>query len=151
MEWLNVIVTAICSLLAALGGGSVIYFKQNRQMKEVEVQLKKQERENNEIKQWQEIVADRDKQIAEVRAEKEKVKGECDRLSEKISRLYEERNREHDDAMFYSYAITHILSGQFYCEVRGCNSRKPLNITEGELEEILRNNFGLIRANSKRR
>ena len=37
MEWINVIVTAICSLLAAVGGGTVMFYKQNRKLKDAEV------------------------------------------------------------------------------------------------------------------
>ena len=33
MEWINVIVTAFCSLLAAVGGGTVMFYKQNRKLK----------------------------------------------------------------------------------------------------------------------
>lgn len=79
MEWLQVIVTAICSLLAAVGGGSIIYFKQNRAMKEVEVEIKKQESESNEIAQWKELY--------------QEVKSENRRLSDKIDELYK---RQHD-------------------------------------------------------
>lgn len=145
MEWLTVITTAICSLLAAIGGGSIIYFKQNRAMKEVEVELKKQEGESNELHQWQDIAAEKDNQIATLKGEQDKLKGDNEKLNDKISRLYEERNREYDDATFYRYALAHILSGQFYCEVHGCPNRKPLHITEDELEVTLREKFGLIR------
>ncbi len=145
MEWINAIVTAVCSLLAAIGGGGIIYAKQNRAMKEVEVELKKQEGESNELHQWQDIASEKDKQIATLKGEQDKLKGDNEKLNEKISRLYEERNREYDDATFYRYALSHILSGQFYCEVHSCTARKPLHITEDELEVTLREKFGLMR------
>ena len=49
MEWVDVIVTAVCSLLAAIGGGSIIYYKQNRALKTAEVVGKDVENETRAI------------------------------------------------------------------------------------------------------
>ena len=37
MEWINIIVSAVCALAGALGGGSLLFYKTNKQLKKVEV------------------------------------------------------------------------------------------------------------------
>ena len=78
MEWLNVIVTAVCSLLAAIGGGSVIYYKQNRALKAAEVVGKDIENEKHAIDNWQELY--------------QEVKQENLRLSNKVDELYKQQH-----------------------------------------------------------
>ncbi len=78
MEWINVIVTAVCSLLAAIGGGSVIYYKQNRALKSAEVVSKNVENETKAIDNWQELY--------------QEVKQENLRLSNKIDELYKQQH-----------------------------------------------------------
>lgn len=85
MNWINTIITAVCSLLAAFGGGSIIYVRQNRAMKETEIKLKEQEikaqeqtHETNEIMQWKELY--------------QEVKSENKRLSDKIDELYRQQH-----------------------------------------------------------
>lgn len=78
MEWINIIVTAVCSLLAAIGGGSVIYYKQNRAMKNAEIQGKNVENETRAIDNWQELY--------------QEVKQENLRLSNKIDELYKQQH-----------------------------------------------------------
>lgn len=78
MELLNVIVTAVCSLLAAIGGGSVIYYKQNRALKSAEVVGKDLENETHAIDNWQELY--------------QEVKQENLRLSKKVDELYKQQH-----------------------------------------------------------
>ena len=78
MELLNVIVTAVCSLLAAIGGGSVIYYKQNRALKSSEVVGKDIENETHAIDNWQELY--------------QEVKQENLRLSKKVDELYKQQH-----------------------------------------------------------
>lgn len=78
MEWINVIVTAVCSLLAAIGGGSVIYYKQNRALKSAEVAEKEVQNETRAIDNWQELY--------------QEVKQENLRLSNKIDELYKQQH-----------------------------------------------------------
>jgi len=78
MEWINIIVTAVCSLLAAIGGGSIIYYKQNRALKNAEVQGKNVENETKAIDNWQELY--------------QEVKQENLRLSTKIDELYKQQH-----------------------------------------------------------
>ena len=78
MEWVDVIVTAVCSLLAAIGGGSIIYYKQNRALKTAEVVGKDVENETRAIDNWQELYNE--------------VKQENLRLSAKIDELYKQQH-----------------------------------------------------------
>lgn len=104
MEWLNVIVTAICSLLAAVGGGSIIFFKQNRAMKEVEVEIKKQESESNEIAQWKELY--------------QEVKSENRRLSDKVDELYKQQHTLTNQLLVLQATIK-----DYSCTRAGCKNR----------------------------
>ena len=40
MDYLTIIASAFCSIVGALGGGGIIYYKQTRRMKEDEVEDK---------------------------------------------------------------------------------------------------------------
>ncbi len=104
MEWLQVIVTAVCSLLAAVGGGSIIYFKQNRAMKEVEVEIKKQESESNEIAQWKELY--------------QEVKVENRRLSDKIDELYKNQHELTNEMVSLRATLK-----EFSCTRKACKDR----------------------------
>lgn len=104
MEWFNVIVTAVCSLIAAVGGGSIIYFKQNRAMKEVEVEVKKQEAESKEIEQWKDLYNE--------------VKSENKRLSEKIDVLYKKQHELIDEVSDLRASLKN-----YTCTRQNCKNR----------------------------
>lgn len=66
MEWLNAIVAAIVGLVGAFGGGSIIYWRQNRKSKEAEAsksetdaQLAKVDLTEKIMEKFQRIVLDR--------------------------------------------------------------------------------------------
>lgn len=105
---MNVIVTAICSLLSAVGGGSIIYFKQNRAMKEVEVEIKKQESESTEIAQWKELY--------------QEVKLENRRLSEKIDELYKQQHTLTNQLLVLQATIK-----DYSCTRAGCKNRTRID------------------------
>lgn len=71
MEWINIIVSAVCALLGALGGGSVFYFQQNRRLKAAEAQhaevIAHNEAENSEVERWSELADRADEQLKEAR------------------------------------------------------------------------------------
>lgn len=121
MEWLQVIVTAICSLLAAVGGGSIIYFKQNRAMKEVEVEIKKQESESNEIAQWKELY--------------QEVKSENRRLSDKIDELYK---RQHD--LTNEMVSLRATLKDYSCVREGCKQRIRIDCPISEIKRTKKSN-----------
>lgn len=104
MEWFNIIVTAVCSLIAAVGGGSIIYFKQNRAMKEVEVEVKKQEAESKEIEQWKDLYNE--------------VKSENRRLSEKVDQLYSIQHALQDEVSRLRATLTNYTCTRTNCKNR---------------------------------
>ncbi len=71
MEWINIIVSAVCALLGALGGGSVFYFQQNRRLKAAEAQhaevIAHNEAENSEVERWRGLADRTDEQLKEAR------------------------------------------------------------------------------------
>lgn len=115
MNWINTIITALCSLLAAVGGGSIIYVKQNRAMKETEIKLKEKEIkaqeqtfESNEINQWKELY--------------QEVKSENKRLSEKIDELYKQQHQ-----LTKQVAELQAIIGQHTCLNIDCKKRIRYN------------------------
>lgn len=71
MDWINFIVTSVCALLGALGGGSIIYFRQTRRMKAAEAQRAEIEAhnaaENSEIERWRGLADRSEAQLKEAR------------------------------------------------------------------------------------
>ena len=73
MEWINIIVSAVCALAGALGGGSLLYIKTNRQLKKVEVV-------HSQADEW--------KRLYEESEEERKA------LSDKVDKLYKEQHTD---------------------------------------------------------
>lgn len=74
MDWINVIVAAVCSIVGAFGGGSVLYFRQNKQLKNIEVT-------HSIVDEWEKLLGEYKEQTKE---QSDKI----DKQSDKIDMLY---------------------------------------------------------------
>lgn len=74
LDWINIVVAAVCSIVGAFGGGSVLYFRQNKQLKNIEVT-------HAIVDEWQELIEEYKKQTKE---QSDKI----DKQSDKIDELY---------------------------------------------------------------
>lgn len=74
MDWINVIVAAICSIVGAFGGGSVLYFRQNKQLKNIEI--------------THSIVTEWEKLLGEYKEQSKEQSDKIDKQSDKIDVLY---------------------------------------------------------------
>lgn len=87
MEWINVIVSAVCALLGALGGGSVFYFQQNKRLKAAEAQRAEIEShnaaENSEIERWRGLA---DRSEAQLKQAREHIQVK----NEQVDKLYKQ-------------------------------------------------------------
>lgn len=110
MEWINIIVTAICSLLAAVGGGTVMFYKQNRKLKDAEVI-------HTQADEWKRLYDE---------SESER-KG----LSEKIDELYKEQHELSRKVLTLEVEVKRLLP--YTCTKLDCVQRQQCsNIDEDE-------------------
>lgn len=94
MEWVSTIVAAIVGLLSALGGGSIIYARQTRQLKEIENEAKQSEEWRKLYEEMKKEVAERERKIDNLyceisrhRDEKVEMRKEMTRLEVKVVKL----------------------------------------------------------------
>lgn len=88
MDWINVIVAAICSIVGAFGGSSVIYFRQNKRLKAAEAQQAEIEAQNtadnSEIERWRSIADRMEAQLAQAREHIQAKNTQVDRLYKQL-------------------------------------------------------------------
>lgn len=120
MDWLNVIITAIATLLGAVGGGSVLYVRQNRREKDVANELR-------EADEWEKLYREKEQKCDAKDAK-------IDELRRHINTLQEERIKSmtehaatvqglHGDI---AHLRTEMVECNWYrCEVCGCVKRRP--------------------------
>jgi len=113
MEWINIVVAAICSLFGALGGGSILYFKQNKQLKKLEVT-------RNQADEWRRLYDEAD--------------GERKALGSKLDEM---RNERDDLRMEIGKRDLEIQKLRwFHCTVSGCQKRQPPHVFDMNGTEI---------------
>ena len=109
MEWINVIVTAICSLLAAVGGGTIMFYKQNRKLKDAEVV-------HTQADEWKRLYDE---------SESER-KG----LSEKIDELYKEQHELSRKVLTLEVEVKRLLP--YTCTKLDCAIRQQCSNIDDE-------------------
>lgn len=118
MDTLTTLITAVCSLLGALGGGSLLYLRQTRKMKEVEV-------ESRQSEEWKRLY--------------ETSEAERKELGAKLDKLYDERKELlgqvlDRDRQLARKDIELTSLGFARCYVNHCRRRKPPRKYEFEIE-----------------
>lgn len=113
---LEVIITAVITLVGTLVPGGIIFHRQNKRIKEAEA--KKQEIENSElvIHQWRERVED-------IKQAKEMVDNNYNRLigeHRNLQAKYESLQKENQKLELMNQELC-----WWKCVVRGCPNRKP--------------------------
>lgn len=119
-EWINIVVTAVCAIAGAFGGGTLLYFRQNKRQKDIDNELK-------EANEWESMY----------REERER----CDSKERKIDELRHDVNNLREEKIKISEAHSEILMALeeekcklqiklnecnwYRCERCGCQSRKP--------------------------
>ena len=94
MEWINIIVSAVCALLGALGGGSVFYFQQNKRLKAAEAEraevIAHNEAENSEVERWRGLADRSEEQLKQAREH-------IQLKNKQVDNLYKEQHRLEND------------------------------------------------------
>ncbi len=109
MEWLSTIVAAIVGLAGAFGGGSIIYARQTRRLKEIENEAKQSD-------EWRKLY--------------EEMKAEAKERDRKIDVLYEEISKHRDAKADLRKELatleTEVAKMRFLkCEKLYCSDRVP--------------------------
>ena len=113
MEWINIIVSAVCALAGALGGGSLLFYKTNKQLKKVEVV-------HSQADEW--------KRLYEESEDERKV------LSEKVDKLYKE---QHTDRNTINRLELEVQKLNWYrCTINGCKNRRPPHVYNSDGVEL---------------
>jgi uncharacterized coiled-coil DUF342 family protein len=109
VETITAIVSAISTLVVALGGGSLLYHKQNKIAKKIE-------NESSQSAEWRKLY--------------DEMKGELQNKDSKIDEFYKERKKYDADIADLRKRITDLeimLKGEriYRCELMDCKNRKP--------------------------
>jgi len=120
MEWINLIVGSICSLVGAFTGGGILFFKYNKQLKQQEVI-------RNQADEWKRLYEEAD----EERKSKDAVIAKKD---EKIDELYKERNTESRGRMNAEMEVQRLR--WYHCTVSGCTKRRPPHVFDTQGNEL---------------
>lgn len=116
MDFLTIIVSAVCSIIGALGGGGIIYYRQTKHMKEAEVDAKQSE-------EWRKLFEQSDE--------------DSRKKDKKIDGLYEERQNLYNkllekDRIIARRDIDLERLNFARCYVNGCKRRQPPRDYEGD-------------------
>lgn len=108
-DYLTIIVSAFCSIVSALGGGGIIYYRQTRRMKEADVDAKQSE-------EWKKLY--------------EKLDADSRAKDQKIDTLLAERQQMHNQLVERdrTIAIKEIQIERLKfarCDTTGCRRRRP--------------------------
>ena len=140
MDWINVIVAAICSIVGAFGGSSVIYFRQNKRLKAAEAQRAEVDAhnaaENSEVERWRGLADRSEEQLKQAREHIVK-------KNEQVDKLYKEQHRLEDDLRILTNKYNSAMQvidriRHYYCTNRPCpigKSIPPEPVTVEQLEQ----------------
>ena len=99
--------------MGAFGGGSILYFRQNKKLKEMEVV-------HTQSDEWQELYND--------------LKEEKKRLNCKVDELYKERNSMVEEKQQLQLKVQQLC--WYRCEVEHCQKRKPPHVYSAQGDEM---------------
>ncbi len=140
MEWINVIVSAVCALLGALGGGSVFYFQQNKRLKAAEAQRAEvdahNEAENSEVERWRGLADRTDEQLKQAREH-------IILKNKQVDNLYKRQHELESDVRVLTNKYNSAMQvidriRYYYCTHRPCPTGKsipPEPVTVEQLEQ----------------
>lgn len=120
MDWINVIITAIATLLGAVGGGSVLYFRQNKREKDISNELR-------EADEWEKLYREKEAKCDAKDAKIDELRRHINSLQEERIKLLSERGTEVQSLNCEIARLrTEMVECNWYrCEVCGCTKRRP--------------------------
>lgn len=119
-EWINIVVTAVCAIVGAFGGGTLLYFRQNKRQKDIDNELK-------EANEWEKMYHEKETKCNIKDAKIDELRHDINNLREgKTSLIEENANRVQVlQAEVFDLRMKLAESNWYRCERCGCQSRKP--------------------------
>lgn len=109
MSAIEIIVTAFTALVGALGGGSLLFFRQNKTAKKIE-------NESNQAAEWKKLYDESKSDNAE---KEKKIDGLYDEIKELRSEITSNAKR------IAELEVENTRMSIYKCELPGCKLRKP--------------------------
>ena len=140
MEWINIIVAAVCSLIGALGGGSIFYFQQNKRLKAAEAERAEVEAhnaaENSEVERWRGLADRSEEQLKQAREH-------IQLKNQQVDSLYKDKHALENDVRILTNKYNSAMQvidriRHYYCTNRPCpigKSIPPEPVTVEQLEQ----------------
>lgn len=119
-EWINIVVTAVCAIAGAFGGGTLLYFRQNKRQKEIDNELKVADG-------WEKMYHEKEAKCNAKDAKIDELRRDINNLREGKISLVEEHIKEVEQlqAEVFDLRLKLAESNWYRCERCGCQSRKP--------------------------
>lgn len=120
IDWVNIIVAAVCSIVGAFGGGSVLYFRQNKREKDISNELR-------EADEWEKLYREKEQKCDAKDAKIDELRNHINLLQEERIRLIAESSaKQQEMSGQVSQLRTEMIECNWYrCEVCGCKNRQP--------------------------
>lgn len=120
IDWVNIVVAAVCSIVGAFGGGSLLYLKQTKREKDISNELR-------EADEWEKLYREKEQKCDAKDAKIDELRKHINSLQEERIRLIAENSREKQElAGQVSQLRTEMIECNWYrCEVCGCKNRRP--------------------------
>lgn len=138
MDWINVLVGAVCSIVGAFGGSSVIYFRQTKRLKAAEAAKAEVEArnyiENSEIERWRGLADRSENQLTEARKHILLKNEQVDKLYKRLHELEADLRlitNKYNSAMLF---IDRIRG--FYCTNKPCPIGKRIPSELVSIEQL---------------
>ena len=124
MNWLEVIVQVVVTLAGVVGGSfGIIYWRENKRLKQEEVEGKKIENELKQAEAWQKLFEEEHENSIKKLVEK----------SERLRGLYAERDGLKEEVNKLTFKVQQLQ--WFHCTVNGCHRRRPPHVFDDEGNE----------------
>lgn len=121
MDLLNIIISSVCALLGALGGGGVLYWKQNKMLKQQEAKQAEHSTQHAYVEEWKELYQKKEERVNILEEKLDDMRQKKNKSDERITQLQLENER-------LQWAK---------CTVNGCNKRQPPHYYDGDGNEVL--------------
>ena len=121
MEWFNIVVGALSTLVGLVGGGiGVFFWRENKELKRKEVEKAAIENELTQAEAWKSLF--------------ESEHAKCERKSEEKRELYKERDNLKEQLNHTLFKVEQLC--WYHCTVNGCKRRQPPHRFDGDGNEI---------------
>lgn len=130
IDWVNIIVAAVCSVVGAFGGGSLLYFRQNKREKDISNELR-------EADEWEKLYREKEQKCDAKDAKIDELRKHINSLQEERIRLIADSSDKQQELQGkVSQLRTEMIECNWYrCEVCGCKNRRPPREIETETEQ----------------